>query len=68
MFVRNKVVHPASILKPAEKLKLYHKENKELFGPLLETNKQKKQRLKKEGIYAFLLGIVGKSCRVSMVL
>lgn len=49
-FIRNKVVRPASILKPADKLKLYHKENKELFGPLLETTKQKKQRLKKEGI------------------
>lgn len=42
------MVRPASVLKPAEKLKLYHKENKELFGPLLETNKQKKQRLAKE--------------------
>ncbi|KOB72415.1 Mitochondrial genome maintenance exonuclease 1 [Operophtera brumata] len=46
-FVRTKVVRPASILKPAEKLKLYNKENKELFGPLLETNKQRKQRLQK---------------------
>ncbi|XP_049875419.1 uncharacterized protein LOC126373333 [Pectinophora gossypiella] len=46
-FVRNKVVHPASILKPAEKLKLYNKENKDLFGPLLETSKQRKQRLRK---------------------
>lgn len=48
-FIRNKVVRPASYLKPAEKLKLFNKENKELFGPLLETNKQKKQRLQKEG-------------------
>ncbi|XP_013184588.1 mitochondrial genome maintenance exonuclease 1 [Amyelois transitella] len=43
--VRSKVVHPASILKPAEKIKLYNKENKDLFGPLLETNKQRKKRL-----------------------
>lgn len=49
------MVHAASMLKPAEKLKLYHKENKELFGPLLETNKQKKQRLKKEGICSLSL-------------
>lgn len=47
--VRNKVVQPASILKPPEKLKLYNKENKELFGPLLETNQQRKSRLRKEG-------------------
>ncbi|XP_075976661.1 mitochondrial genome maintenance exonuclease 1-like [Anticarsia gemmatalis] len=47
-FVRNKVVRPASLLKPAEKIKIYNKENKELFGPLLETNKQKKHRLQKE--------------------
>ncbi|XP_059062936.1 uncharacterized protein LOC131855654 [Achroia grisella] len=46
--VRNKVVRPATILKPAEKIKLYHKENKELFGPLLETNKQRKQRQKSD--------------------
>ncbi|XP_072930685.1 mitochondrial genome maintenance exonuclease 1-like [Epargyreus clarus] len=46
-FVRNKVVRPASILKQAEKLKLFNKENKELFGPLLETSKQKKSRLQK---------------------
>ncbi|CAB3255925.1 unnamed protein product [Arctia plantaginis] len=46
-FFRNKVVRPASVLKPAEKIKLYNKENKDLFGPLLETNKQKKQRLQK---------------------
>lgn len=46
-FIRHKVVQPASLLKPAEKLKLYNKENKELFGPLLETSKQKKQRLRK---------------------
>ncbi|XP_034832935.1 mitochondrial genome maintenance exonuclease 1-like [Maniola hyperantus] len=46
--VRNKVVRPASILKQPEKIKLYNKENKELFGPLLETNKQKKSRLRKE--------------------
>lgn len=45
-FVRNKVVRPASLLKPAEKIKLYNKENKELFGPLLETNKQKKRAQK----------------------
>lgn len=45
--VRNKVVRPASVLKPAEKIKLYNKENKELFGPLLETNKQRKRNLKK---------------------
>ncbi|XP_045451789.1 mitochondrial genome maintenance exonuclease 1-like [Melitaea cinxia] len=45
---RNKVVKPASFLKPADKIKQYNKENKELFGPLLETNKQKKSRLKKE--------------------
>ncbi|XP_052748624.1 mitochondrial genome maintenance exonuclease 1-like isoform X1 [Galleria mellonella] len=44
--IRNKVIRPASILNPAEKIKLYQKENKELFGPLLETNKQKKRRLK----------------------
>lgn len=47
-FVRNKVVQPTSVLKPAEKIKLYNKENKELFGPLLETSKQKKQRIQKE--------------------
>ncbi|CAK1543231.1 unnamed protein product [Leptosia nina] len=47
-FVRHKIVRPSSLLKPAEKLKLYNKENKELFGPLLETNKEKKSRLKKE--------------------
>ncbi|CAH2983014.1 unnamed protein product [Chilo suppressalis] len=46
-FIRTKVVGPNSILKPAEKLKLYNKENKELFGPLLETSKQKKQRSQK---------------------
>ncbi|KAJ8719766.1 hypothetical protein PYW08_011941 [Mythimna loreyi] len=46
-FIRNKVVRPASILSPAEKIKLYNKENKELFGPLVETNKQKKQRAQK---------------------
>ncbi|XP_046967801.1 mitochondrial genome maintenance exonuclease 1-like [Vanessa cardui] len=46
--VRYKVVKPASFLKPADKLKQFNKENKELFGPLLETNKQKKSRLKKE--------------------
>lgn len=49
-FLRNKVVQPTSVLKPAEKIKLYNKENKELFGPLLETSKQKKQRIQKEGI------------------
>lgn len=48
-FIRNKVVRPASFLKPVEKIKLYNKENKELFGPLLETSKQKKQRLQKSG-------------------
>lgn len=48
-FIRNKVVRPASVLNPAEKIKLYNKENKDLFGPLLETNKQKKQRLQKAG-------------------
>ncbi|CAH3978094.1 unnamed protein product [Pieris brassicae] len=47
-FIRQKIVSPASLLNPAGKLKLYNKENKELFGPLLETNKQKKSRLKKE--------------------
>ncbi|XP_050666790.1 mitochondrial genome maintenance exonuclease 1-like isoform X1 [Leptidea sinapis] len=47
-FVRNKIVKPASLLNPAEKLKLYNKENKGLFGPLLESNKQKKSRIKKE--------------------
>ncbi|CAF4831137.1 unnamed protein product [Pieris macdunnoughi] len=47
-FIRQKIVSPASLLNPADKLKLYNKENKELFGPLLETNKQKKSRLKKE--------------------
>lgn len=47
--VRTKVVRPASILKPAEKIKLYNRENKDLFGPLLETNRQRKSRLKKEG-------------------
>lgn len=41
------MVRPASILKQAEKLKLYNKENKELFGPLLETSKQKKSRVQK---------------------
>ncbi|CAG9583378.1 unnamed protein product [Danaus chrysippus] len=46
--VRTKVVRPASILKPAEKIKLYNRENKDLFGPLLETNRQRKSRLKKE--------------------
>lgn len=45
-FVRNKVVQPASILKQVEKIKLYNKENKQLFGPLLETNKQRKRNLK----------------------
>ncbi|XP_053608909.1 mitochondrial genome maintenance exonuclease 1-like [Plodia interpunctella] len=47
--VRTKVVHPASILKPAEKIKLYNKENKDLFGPLLETSKQRKKRSQKPG-------------------
>lgn len=47
--VRNKVIQPASILKPAEKIKLYNKENKDLFGPLLESNKQRKSKLRKEG-------------------
>ncbi|KAI8432381.1 hypothetical protein MSG28_004788 [Choristoneura fumiferana] len=46
-FIRNKVVRPASLLKPAEKIIQYNKENKELFGPLLETNKQKKQQQRK---------------------
>ncbi|XP_023941752.2 mitochondrial genome maintenance exonuclease 1 [Bicyclus anynana] len=46
--VRNKVVRPASFLKPPEKIKLYNRENKELFGALLETNKQRKSRLRKE--------------------
>ncbi|KAF9424234.1 hypothetical protein HW555_000627 [Spodoptera exigua] len=46
-FIRNKVVRPASFLNPAEKLKLFNKENKELFGPLLESSKQKKQRARK---------------------
>ncbi|CAH2267405.1 jg27587 [Pararge aegeria aegeria] len=46
--VRNKVIRPPSILKPPEKIKLYNKENKELFGALLETNKQRKSRLRKE--------------------
>lgn len=46
--VRNKVIQPSSILKPAEKIKLHNKENKELFGPLLETNKQRKAKLLKE--------------------
>ncbi|CAH1636761.1 unnamed protein product [Spodoptera littoralis] len=46
-FIRNKVVRPASFLNAAEKLKLFNKENKELFGPLLETSKQKKQRTRK---------------------
>ncbi|XP_063625010.1 mitochondrial genome maintenance exonuclease 1-like [Cydia splendana] len=45
--IRTKVVRPASLLKPAEKIKLYNKENKDLFGPLLETNKQRKQKLRK---------------------
>ncbi|CAG9788314.1 unnamed protein product [Diatraea saccharalis] len=45
--IRNKVVYPSSLLKPAEKLKLYNRENKDLFGPLLETSKQKKQRSQK---------------------
>lgn len=50
-FIRNKVVRPASILNPAEKLKLYNKENKELFGPLLESSKERKQRQRKSGKY-----------------
>lgn len=55
-FVRNKVVHPASILKPAEKIKLYNKENKDLFGPLLK----KKQNSKKAG--------KSKPCMISAIL
>ncbi|GBP54444.1 Mitochondrial genome maintenance exonuclease 1 [Eumeta japonica] len=46
-FVRYKTVRSASILKKSERLKLWHKENKELFGPLLETSKQKRLRLAK---------------------
>lgn len=48
-FIRNKVVRPASLLNPAEKIIQYNKDNKELFGPLLETNKQKKQQQRKSG-------------------
>ncbi|XP_063828626.1 mitochondrial genome maintenance exonuclease 1-like [Ostrinia nubilalis] len=43
-FIRTKVVKPSSLLKPAERIKLYNRENKDLFGPLLENSKQKKQR------------------------
>ncbi|KPJ04596.1 Uncharacterized protein C20orf72 [Papilio xuthus] len=46
-FIRTKVVKSSSILNPAEKIKLYHKENKELFGPLLDRKKPKKTRLQK---------------------
>ncbi|XP_041981216.1 mitochondrial genome maintenance exonuclease 1-like [Aricia agestis] len=46
-FVRTKVVKPVSILKPAEKIKLYNRENKDLFGPLIETKKEKSSREKK---------------------
>ncbi|KAI5630982.1 mitochondrial genome maintenance exonuclease 1 isoform X1 [Phthorimaea operculella] len=45
--IRTKVVRPASILKPSEKIKLYNKENKDLFGPLLESSKDRKQRERK---------------------
>ncbi|KAL4715756.1 hypothetical protein ACJJTC_006335 [Scirpophaga incertulas] len=44
-FLRYKIVKPSSILNQTEKIKLYNRENKELFGPLLETNKQRKQRV-----------------------
>lgn len=54
-FIRNKVVRPASFLNAAEKLKLFNKENKELFGPLLETSKQKKQRTRKAGEWRFVI-------------
>ncbi|XP_028171211.1 mitochondrial genome maintenance exonuclease 1-like [Ostrinia furnacalis] len=43
-FIRTKVVKPSSLLKPADRIKLYNRENKDLFGPLLENSKQKKQR------------------------
>ncbi|CAK1582586.1 unnamed protein product [Parnassius mnemosyne] len=46
-FIRTKVVKPSSILNPAEKIKLYHKENKELFGPLLDKKIPKKTRTPK---------------------
>lgn len=49
VFKRSKVIAPPSILSKADRLKLWHKENKELFGPILETNKQKKARLQKTG-------------------
>ncbi|CAH2041114.1 unnamed protein product, partial [Iphiclides podalirius] len=45
--IRTKVIKSPSILNPAEKLKLYQKENKELFGPLLEKKKAKKLRSQK---------------------
>lgn len=53
-FIRTKVVKSPSILNPAEKLKLYHKENKELFGPLLEKKKPKKLRSQTTGKYSVL--------------
>lgn len=56
-FIRTKVVKSSSILNPAEKIKLYHKENKELFGPLLDRKKPKKTRLQKSSEYSvFQLG------------
>lgn len=48
-FIRNKIVEPSSLLNKADRLKLWHRENKELFGPLLESNKEKKRRLQKAG-------------------
>ncbi|CAG4959640.1 unnamed protein product [Parnassius apollo] len=46
-FIRTKVIKPSSILNPAEKLKLYHKENKGLFGPLLDKKIPNKSRTSK---------------------
>ncbi|XP_068628411.1 mitochondrial genome maintenance exonuclease 1-like isoform X2 [Battus philenor] len=45
--IRTKVVKASSILTPAQKIKLYNKENKELFGPLLDKKKSKKYRSQK---------------------
>lgn len=57
-FVRRKVIQPPAFLNQIERIKLWNKENKELFGPLLESSKQKKQRLQKAGkcinLYGFL--------------
>lgn len=54
-FIRTKVL--AAAFNPKEKLKLWQQQ-KELFGPLLETSKQKKRRVQKlerfQGTYAIL--------------